>query len=332
MSKIVLNASVVAKKGKDADSLLDNLTELDSEPAISLSSFKPKKEKKKKEIDELQEVSQESTDEWLRTVSTFKREPVKVSKRSSGSGLFDYLDNNGGKGKKKKKKKKDNGLTDYHKEFEPEINILRNTLDDNLRFTNSLQKRYDSMNDSKSAARGIGKFTTDLIGQINQARNTTISITGKIIDAKKSIADLTMKERKERGNQVDTDDIGAYSSNLLKQIMGYDRKELGMYSADSVPEDGDADTLFDNLENDLMESGVERSDEVDMYMKYGTNVKIQAVVNKDSKEYEFEAVDTNTGNVIPDYPLPSVNRLDINSSTNIASDEYYNKYPIRWEE
>ena len=48
MSKIILNASVVMKKPKhDADSLLDDLAELDSEPAMALSTFNPNKDKKK---------------------------------------------------------------------------------------------------------------------------------------------------------------------------------------------------------------------------------------------------------------------------------------------
>lgn len=331
MSKIILNASIVSRNKTYADSLLSDLSELDSEPMM-LSSHKPKKEKKKKEVDELEEVSQESTDDWLRTVATFKRERITTSKRHNGSsGLFDFIDEKGGGKKKKKKHGKKNGdFTDYDKVFEPEMNILRNTLEDQLRFTSALQRRYDALENGKSAARGIGKFTTDLVGQINQARNTAMSITDKIISAKKSIADLQMKERKEKGDQLDSENMGLYSSNLLKQIMSYDRKELGMYNANSVPEEGDADTLFENLEQDLADNGVTRDDEIDKYMQYGTDVEIRAVIDKDTKEYEFEAVDTTTGSVIDDYPLPTVNRLDINMSTNVASDEYYTKYPIRW--
>lgn len=330
MSKIILNASVVSKKKNDADSLLDDLASLDSEPTISLSSFRPIKEKKKKDIDDLEEVTQESTDDWLRTVATFKREPIRTSKRSDGSGLFDFLDGKKNDKKKKKKKKKNADLTDYSKEFEPEINILRNTLDENLKFTSSLQRRYDSLEGNKSAARGIGKFTMDLAGQINQARVTSMQITDKIINAKKTIADLQMKERKEKGSQLDTEDMGQYSSNLLKQIMSYDRRELGISNPDSTPEEGDENILFENLENNLAENDVERPDEINKYMQYGTNVTIQAVVDSKTHEYEFEAVDSSTGTLIDDYPLPVVNRLEINSSTNTAVDDYYTKYPIRW--
>ena len=57
MSKIILNASVVMKKPKhDADSLLDDLAELDSEPAMALSTFNPNKDKKKKKKDEMQYI------------------------------------------------------------------------------------------------------------------------------------------------------------------------------------------------------------------------------------------------------------------------------------
>lgn len=334
MSKIILNASVVMKKPKhDADSLLDDLAELDSEPAMALSTFNPNKDKKKKkkdEVDELIEATEESTDDWLHTIATFKREPIKTSKHDR-SGIFDYISPEDGSRKKKKKKKgtKDS-MPDYSKEFEPEINLLRNILSDQTKFTNSLQQRYDLLDASKSAARGIGKFTTDLVSQINQARNTSMQITDRIISAKKAIADLQMKARKEMGPDADKTDMGQYGSNLLKQIMGYDRKELGMYSADSVPEEGDENDLFSNVSNDLAESGVDRSDEVDKYMQYGTNIEIYAVVDRETKEYEFEAVDTTTGQVVDDYPLPVVNKLTFNASTNIATDDYYTKYPIRW--
>lgn len=333
MSKIILDASVVARpKQKDANSLLDDLSEIDSmEQVVPLSTFKPKKEKKKKEIDELEEVTQESTDDWLQTVATFRREPIRTHKPRGSSGLFDFADSGEeNKRKKKKNKKKKDNMVDYAKELEPQINILENIMEDQIRFTASLQRRYDALENTKSAARGIGKFTTDLVGQINQARTTTMQITDKIISAKKAIADLQMKQRKEMGAAGTENDIGQYSANLLKQIISYDRKELGVASADSVPEEGDENALFDGLSQSLEDSGYTRDSEVDTYMKYGTNAEIRVVVDKESKEYEFEAVDKTTGEVLDDYPLPTINRLEINANTGIASDEYYTKYPIRW--
>lgn len=333
MSKIILDASVVMRPAKkDANSLLDDLSEIDSmEQTVPLSPFKPKKEKKKKDVDELEEVTQESTDDWLQTVSTFKREPIRTHSTKRSSGLFEFLENGGKEDKKKKKKKKkDNGMVDYAKELEPQINILENIMEDQIRFTASLQRRYDSLENTKSAARGIGKFTTDLVGQINQARTTTMQITDKIISAKKAIADLQMKQRKEMSGVDSDSDIGQYSANLLKQIISYDRKELGVASADSIPTEGDEDTLFEGLNQSLEDSGYSRDSEIDTYMKYGTNAEIRAVVDKDTNEYEFEAVDKTTGEVLDDYPLPTVNRLEINANTGFASDEYYTKYPIRW--
>jgi hypothetical protein len=332
MTEIVLDASLV-KRPKTADSILDTLEDIDdsydSSPSLP-SLHRPVKEKKKKsEVDELSEISQESTDEWLDTVASFKREPIKCSKHSS-SGLFDYLET-GDKKKKKKKKNKDKEGIDYKKEFEPEINFLQNTLEEQTRFANNLQRRYDSLENSKSAARGVGKFTTDLISQINQARGTSVQLVNSIISTKKTIADLQMKERKEFGAQVDTgEDMGLYSANFLKKVLSQSRSDLAAYGGDVTPMDGDADDIFKNLSDDLEQSGEDRPEEVEKYMKYGTNVEIIAEVDNETNEYELVAVDKTTGEKIDDYPSPVVAKLEVNRSTGMASDEYYNKYRVKW--
>lgn len=328
-TEIILDASLVSRP-TTGDSLLDDLSVIDQEGSSVTPISKYKPQKAKKDIDELQEVSQDATDDWLHAIATFKREPIKASKPKGGSSIFDYLDS-GGKKKKKKKKKDEKEAIDYGKEFEPEIALLRNILEEQTRFTNSLQKRYDVLESSKSAARGVGKFTTDLISQINQARSASAQLTNSIISAKKTIADLNMKERKERKSDGETgEDLGAYSSTFLNHILRQSRKDLAAYGEDTLPVDGDPNDIFENLDADLHNSGEEREDEVEKYMQYGTDVEIRAVVDKDTKEYEFEAIRKSTGEVIDDYPLPTVAKLDINPSTNMASDEYYTKYNIRW--
>ena len=111
------------------------------------------------------------------------------------SDVYDFL--HGGGKKKKKKKKEAEGPKDYSHEFEAEMGLYQNLLKDSTAFTDSLQKRYYSLESSKSSARGIGKFTTDLISAINQSRDGSIKLISQIASLKKDIINLNMKERKE---------------------------------------------------------------------------------------------------------------------------------------
>lgn len=329
MSEIILDASLIHHK--NADTIMDELEVLDASPNVPLSKYNPnKKEKKKKdEVEQIRDASEESTEDWLDAVANFRKEPIRTTS-SRGSGIFDFVDSDGRK-KKKKKKKGKNDLTDYRKEFEPEMMLFQNLLEEQTKFTNSLQRRYDTLAGTKSAARGTGKFTTDLISQINEARKATASFAGSVVSLKKTIADLQMKEKKEFGSAAnESEDLGSYSASFLKKMISQDRNTLASYGGDVVPFDGDADDLFKNVEADLELSGEERPDEVEKYMKYGTNVELRVLVDKNTNQYQFEAVDRTTGDTIDDYPLPTVAHLDINSSTGMASDEYYNRYPVVW--
>lgn len=325
MSEIIMNYSH-HKIPVSSKSLLDEIDDIERESISMISSFRPKS-KKKTDIDSLQEANSDG-DDWLRTIETFKAEPIKGTRKNS-DGIFDYFGEDGKK-KKKKKKKDKNDVTDYNKEFEPEMNLLQNLLSEQSRFTSSLQKRYDTLESSKSSARGVGKFTTDLITSINQGRSTSLQIANNIVNLKKTIADLNMKERKERAATEggDYENMGMYSANFLKQVLRESRKDLGAYGDDS-PVDGNADDIFANVSSELADS--DRSDEIEQYLRYEKdNVQIYAFVNKETNDYHLEAI-TESGKKLDDYPIPQIKSLEINQSTEVASDEYHTKYPIIWE-
>lgn len=325
MSEIIFDYSRHHKSSK-SKSLLDEMDDIERGSVSMISSYRPKASSKKSDIDAMEEAN-DGGDDWLRTIETFKAEPIKGTKRNSGS-IFEYF---GEDGKKKKKKKKDKSeMTDYSKEFEPEMALLQNLLSEQTRFTTSLQKRYDTLESSKSSARGVGKFTTDLIGAINQGRSTSLQIANSLSSLKKTIADLNMKERKEHAamDGGDLENMGDYSANFLKQVLRNSRKELSDYGDDS-PIDGDASDIFANLSEELADS--DRSEEIDKYLQYEKdNVQIYAFVNKETDEYHLEAM-TDSGKLLDDYPIPHVQSLEINHSTEVASDEYHTKYPIIWE-
>ena len=325
MDKLILDIEKPKKKKKEKKSLLEEFDEMEEYSARStIADYKPKKEKKKTSAEEIEEAN-EMGDDWLRTISTFKQEPIKLSKSKSSESIFDYMGN--GK-KKKKKKKKESDIKDYSVEFEPEMTLIKNLLEDQTQFIQSLQRRYDVMDSAKSSARGVGKFTTDLIASINQARGVSIQLVNNMASLKKTIADLNMKERKEKMAQQggDDSDIGNFSAAFLKKMIQQDRADAYLYGDDS-PAEGDADDIFDNLTTQLADS--DRPEEVDKYLKYeNQNVEVVALVNPDNlNDYELQAID-DEGNIIDDYPLPEISSLEVNPSTGLAADELHTKYKV----
>ncbi len=309
--------------------IIDELDELDdsfSQPGELLSQYVPKKEKKekKKKNDDSYDMEEQGNydSSWLETLSAFKVEPIK--RKKSRSDIFEsYMGN--GKKKKKKKKNKDD-LTDFNKEFEKEQLLIKNLLQDQNKFTNDLQRKYDLMEVSKSSARGIGKFTTDLIDSINQARSLSMQLIDKQVNIKKTIADLSMKEKKELGKgALDGEDMGLYSSRFLKEMLS-EKAAINSMGGSTVIDDVDPDDLFNDIDNMLGESDAE----ADKYLEYeNRNVTIYACINKATDEKYFQAYDED-GNYIDDYPLPMMTKLNINYSTNVATDVYSKKYPIKW--
>lgn len=313
---------------KKKDLILAELDELEMEPATIISTNrpeKPSKKNKKEKDEERNRLEQEAEDEWLSTISSFKVEPIK-RKGKRKTGIFDYYSGEDKK-KKKKKKKKEGELTDYTKEFENESAILKNLLIDQNRFVDTLQKKYDLMEVNKSAAKGVGKFTTDLIASINSGRNVSMQLVDKLISTKKTIADLSMKEKKElKTTDENLEDMNLYSAKFLKQMLNEGRANI-MGDGYDVVEDGDANDLFDDI---IDKVGEENNEEVDKYLHYEQEgITIYAIEEQSSGEVYFEARNADD-QIISDYPLPKVEGININRSTNIATDKYSRKYPVEY--
>jgi hypothetical protein len=288
------------------------------------SSFLTKKRKKKHMI----ELQNNEDDKWL--AALMDSTDVKIKKGKHRADIFE--DAFEGKKKKKKKKENKNELTDFKKEFETEAALLRNLMIDQSHFVESLQKEYDFLKSNKSSSRGVNKNMTDLIESITAARSLTTQIVDKQIALKKSIADLSMKERKEKnGGLGEGENLADFASSYLKQMISERQQlltggssEIGDYSIDEM-----SNLLDDNLNSG--EGFEDRPDEVEKYLEYeDRNVTIWVFMNQsDADDYDFVALDENDEE-IPDYPLPYKNKLSINRSTNIATDTFGQKYPIRW--
>ena len=203
------NFDEIPKRKRRLD-LVDEIESLESMNVVSLSDFS---NSNKTTVEGGDDAYTSSDDEWFDTLLTIgKSSPKKKSK-----GIFKDLDEVLTGKKKKKKKNKKGELTDYNKEFETETTLLKNLLVDQNRFVDDLQSKYDAMKKQKSSTRGIGKFENDLVSNINTARKTSMDLVKELISTKKTIADLSFKEKKEFGGGVgDGNNSADYASNFLK--------------------------------------------------------------------------------------------------------------------
>lgn len=255
-----------------------------------------------------------------------------------------YFDENGifvdGKRKKKKKKDKEKSkLTDFKKEFEPEIALYKNLLLEQTKFTKDLQKEYDHYKNTKATSRGVSKQVTDLIENITSARALAMQLVDKNVNAKKLIAELSMKQRKEMGLDSESlENMNEFGSMYLRSMME-NRKAAQSMGDDTDIMDMEEDELFDELTQTLDNDEESlRTDDANKFLEYEKKkVVTYVIIGKDDdgrydfNDYDFLAYDEN-GDIIEDYPLPVKTKLSVNTSTNIATDEYANKYPIKWVE
>lgn len=304
----------------DADDEMVEVIKPDSSTFLPSSFLKPKKKK--------EEVYQ-SEDDWFNDLMESTDIKIKRSKRKTKEIFEGQLESTQ---KKKKKNKGKTEFTDYEKKFETESAMLKNLLIDQNRFVNSLQKQYDFLSNSKSTSRGVTKNITDLINAITSARSLSLQITDKHIGLKKAISDLSMKEKKELG-LIDTENMADFASTYMRQMLTERQQLLSGMTGDDTIGDYSENEIESMISDNLI--GEERPDEVDKYLQYeNRNVEIFAVINRnDHDDYHYEAYsDNGEGEEIPDYPLPNTGtKLSINTSTNVATDIFGQRYRIKWE-
>lgn len=346
LDEIQFNSKELVKK-KKSKAILDELNDLDDvDDFVPLpksiftkeqkeekhSKDKKKKKKAKEVVDEEYLMSTDLDDDWATTLSSFK---VPKTKKKS-KNIFSHV--NLKDDKKKKKKDKKGGGVNHKKDFEPEMILLRNLQIDQNKFVDSLQKKYNQLENTKSTARGVGKYTTDLINSITSARSLSMQLVDRIISTKKTIADLDFKERKEFGsdNNSEQQNLTNYASTYLKQMMTVGRNNVvgqqEAYDNFDTMDDSDTDDLFDSISESLGET--DRDESVEKYLQYeNDNVQVEVIWNDDAPDdnldlkYDYIAINQ-SGDIVEDYPLPEKTKLNINRSTQTATDIYGNKYRL----
>ena len=301
----------------------DALRDLDS---IESLSFLPSSVMKKEEPVSV-EAEEPMDMDWLDTLEQLRVEKKGYKKINDLFGTEDTSK------RKKKKKKNSDGPIDHTEDFEKELTLYQDILRDQSKLSADLRKRYDQLTAQKSTARGVGKYTTDLITTMNQSNALKKDIIREMANTKKTIAELNMKEREKFGKKAgeeDGSDKGQFASSYLKRIMGVNLNsdELVDYGIDDV---NSGDDFFGDMTNNMLSSKeyTERSTNAEKYIKYEKqNVEVKVMYDEENDSKFFFAEDEN-GDVLTDYPLPStIDSVSINRSTGIGTDKFGQKYRV----
>lgn len=136
---------------------------------------------------------------------------AKKSKKKYRKWIDDEVDSPIITSKPKKVKKKN-----YSKEFAPELQMLKNIVADQNKFTADLQKRFNAMaGPATKDAMPPNKTMVDLASVINAGRSNSLGVLREIGNLKKVIAELYIKQKKEEGANG-----GAASGPMDLALMG----------------------------------------------------------------------------------------------------------------
>lgn len=269
---------------------------------------------------EIEEEEYHNNDEWMVSLASMPK--IRASRTIDGLIDPDTM----GKNKKKKKKKKGDA-TDYEAKFAGELTLLRDLLRDQTSFVSAAQRTYNAMQSQKSSARGVGKYTTDLMAAINSGRSLAKDLVKEIIGTKKTIAELSMKEREKlaKAMGMDSDELTSWSSSFLKTLTSRDRAALEQ-EIGGIEDIDDAEDLFSAIDDTIGES---EETESQKYLKYERlKPEVRARYVQETGDTEFYAV-SEDGDLIEDYPVPTPGtRLEVNTSTAIGTDEFGRKFPL----
>lgn len=314
---------LVERRKRIAD-LIDDDYDFSTTPSeIMKTNTKP--EKKKVYVEEPESAD---TMEWMTSLENL-RKPMVHSKSVKNFLDDDY--NYYGKKKRKKKKKKDGEVISYDDEFDRETAIIRNLLQEQTKFTNSLQQRYNILDQQKSSARGVGKFTTDLISGINSARSLSKDLAKELINTKKTICELNIKERDRLAKKHDDSDDFVYASKYLKGLMSVNKGDFE-YDESDIDDINNGDEMFGDIVNSMESNDayVERSENSNKFLKYeNQKVEVRVTCDHDGENAVFYAVNE-AGDILDDYPVPLDTKVTVNPSTMVAIDRFGEKYPAEF--
>ena len=300
-----------------------------------------KKEKRQAKIDAWKEVIIGLTGDDLDYVAP------KKSKKKYRKWIDDEMENTILSEKPKKKKKRN-----YRKEFEPEINMLKNIVAEQNKFTVDLQKRYQhAAGPNTRDSMPLNKTLVELASVINASRSNSLGLLREIGNIKKTIADLYMKQFKldqdSKGEGFDSQDLGLMGSSIASSLFG-DNGPSAVSSSLAAPivPGTVAATLIPNAPISPATNVTASTATQMVFPKFDPatwdgdgissgNAKFEAIphtvvveVHQDSQKARFKAVRNDNGEELMGAPVPTGTIKAIDLKTKIAKDDFDQVYPI----
>ena len=253
-----------------------------------------------------------------------------------------------GKGKRSYSKFKEDE-NEFKKEFAEELAMLNDLLDEVNTFGKKLDKKFDSINNSK--AKGTSKYLNELITTILTSKTTKLQVLKEITSVKKNIQDLKIKSEGKKVNTGDNGTIESSANNYFNQIMKVGRNNFvenfnydsdtnindATYSSDndleyinSLPEAHNE--IHNRIAERLEEEGYDkRSDEGEKYIRY-ENMQVVLVIkfNVLNNDWEVVAIDKD-GQQVTDYPVPSkqeLGKVKFSSDNKYATDKFGRSFKV----
>jgi hypothetical protein len=229
-----VNEAKEEEKRQKKEAELENKIAKDEENEFKMT----KKQKRQAEMDNWKEIIIGLTGDDLDYVED------KKTKKKYRKWIDDDVDANAALAPKPKKVKKRN----YHKEFEPELNMLKNIVADQNKFTVDLQKRFqNAAGPATKDGMPLNKTLVDLAAAVNASRANSLGMLREIGGIKKTVAELYMKQKKldsdlgTISSAIGTGDVGLMGSSIASSLFAdepiakYDSEPIQQTSSISTP-------------------------------------------------------------------------------------------------
>lgn len=297
-----------------------------------------KKEKRKSDLERWESIIVGLTGDDLEYSSSKKSNRKKKYRKWIDDDINTMTD------VKPKKVKKKN----YKKEFEPELNMLRNLVSEQNKFTADLQKRF--MNAAGPATKDAmlpNKTLVELASVISSGRSNSLGVLREIGSLKKTIADLYMKQKKldmdmKGSGSVDERDLTLLGSSIGSSIFGsastdfspMDTTPQPQYSSPTTPVANNSGPIVQNVKVESFDPDTwEGPDIGNSYTKY-ENIPHTVIVEKNQAtgDMRFKAVRNDTGEEIEGCPVPTsdLSRLVVNEKDMVVKGEFDEVYKLQY--
>lgn len=247
-----------------------------------------------------------------------------------------------------KKPKKRN----YHKEFAPELNMLKALVAEQNRFSADLLKRYQNAAgpNTKDAA-PPNKTIVELMSTINASRANSLGMLREIGNLKKTIADLYMKQKKldadlHGSGKVSDLDIGLMGSDIASNIFGDRASGQSSFQTAPMPpmpsgsqQSGYTGTTQETTPHEFNSStfdpsswdgGPEFTAETESVIYETIPHQVVVELNESQGEARFKAIRSDNGEELVGAPLPTSDptKLNIDKDKMRVKGQFDEIYPL----